>query len=73
MLPIVAALLAVTLFWAPARDLFGFGVLSGVWLAVPLLAGIGVLLALEALKPLWRMVLRAREPAEPPAVKAEPV
>jgi Ca2+-transporting ATPase len=72
-LPIVAALLAVTLFWAPARDLFGFGVLSGVWLAVPLLAGIGVLLALEALKPLWRMVLRAREPAEPPAVKAEPV
>jgi hypothetical protein len=43
--------------------------LSGVWLAVPLLAGIGVLLALEALKPLWRMVLSAREPA---AAKAKP-
>jgi hypothetical protein len=49
--------------------LFRFGVLEGVWLGVPPLAGIGVLLALEALKPLWRMVLSAREPA---AVKAEP-
>jgi Ca2+-transporting ATPase len=71
-LPIVATLLAVTLFWAPARELFGFGILSGVWLVVPPLAGIGILLALEALKPLWRMVLRAREPAEPSAAKAEP-
>ncbi len=71
-LPIVASLLAVTLFWAPARDLFRFGVLEGLWLAVPPLAGIGVLLALEALKPLWRMVLSAREPAARPAVKAEP-
>lgn len=51
-LPIVALLLAVTLFWAPARELFGFGELSGIWLAVPPLSGISVLLALEALKPL---------------------
>jgi hypothetical protein len=35
-------------------------VLEGVWLAVPPLAGIGVLLMLEALKPLWRMVLRRK-------------
>jgi Ca2+-transporting ATPase len=27
-LPSLASLLAVTLFWAPARDLFGFGVLG---------------------------------------------
>jgi P-type Ca2+ transporter type 2C len=60
-LPIVALLLAVTLFWAPARDLFGFGVLDGIWLAVPPVAAIGVFLALEALKPLWRMVLQKRE------------
>ncbi len=44
MLPVVAVLLALTFFWAPARDLFSFGVLEGVWLAVPPLAGIGVLL-----------------------------
>ena len=60
-LPIVAALLAVTMFWAPARDLFGFGVLSGVWLAVPPLAGIAVLLVLEAIKPLWRMGLKGQD------------
>jgi Ca2+-transporting ATPase len=59
-LPVVAVLLALTFFWAPARDLFSFGVLEGVWLAVPPLAEIGVLLMLEALKPLWRMVLRRK-------------
>ena len=70
-LPIVASFLAVTLLWAPACDLFGFGVLEGVWLAVPPLAGIGVLLTLEALKPLWRMVLGAREPASGPVAKVK--
>jgi len=59
------------LFWAPARALFGFGVLSGVWLAVPPLAGIIVLLALEALKPLWRMVLHTNEQPAGPTVKSE--
>ena len=53
-LPIVASLLAVTLFWQPARDLFGFGGLETRFLAVPPLAGLTVLLALEALKPIWR-------------------
>ena len=70
-LPVVAALLALTLFWTPARDLFAFGVLEGGWLAAPPLAGIGVLLALEALKPLWRMVLRASTRPTGPLVKSE--
>jgi Ca2+-transporting ATPase len=59
-LPIVGALLSLTFLWAPARNLFGFGVLEGPWIAVPPLAGLGILLALELLKPLWRMVLKAR-------------
>jgi len=46
-------------------------VLEGGWLAAPPLAGIGVLLALEALKPLWRVVLRARERPTGPVVKSE--
>lgn len=50
-LPVVAALLALTLFWPPAQELVGFGRLNGVWLAVPPSAWIGVLLALEGLKP----------------------
>ena len=53
-LPVVAALLAVTIFWAPARDLFGFGALEAQWLVVPLGAGLGVLVILELLKPVWR-------------------
>ena len=52
-LPIVASLLSVTLFWQPARDLFGFAALEPVFLAVPPLAGLAVLLVLEALKPIW--------------------
>lgn len=57
-LPIVAVLLAVTLFWQPARDLFGFAALDPVFLAVPPLAGLAVLLVLEALKPIWRRTVR---------------
>jgi len=53
-LPIVAVLLAVTVFWAPARDLFSFGALKPQWLVLPLGAGVLVLLILEMLKPLWR-------------------
>ena len=52
--PIVACLLAVTLFWQPARDLFGFATLDPMSLVVPPFAGLTVLLALEALKPIWR-------------------
>lgn len=58
-LPIVAVLLAVTVFWAPARDLFSFGALKPQWLVVPLGAGVLVLLILEMLKPLWRHAARA--------------
>jgi Ca2+-transporting ATPase len=56
-LPIVGGLLAVTLFWQPARDLFGFGALDPAFLAVPPLAGLGVLVLLEAIKPVWRWSL----------------
>ncbi len=57
-LPIVGTLLGVTMFWQPARDLFGFAVLEPAFLAVPPLAGLAVLLALEVLKPLWRFAQR---------------
>lgn len=57
-LPVVACLLAVTLFWQPARDLFGFAALDPVFLAVPPLAALAVLLVLEALKPIWRRAVR---------------
>jgi P-type Ca2+ transporter type 2C len=53
-LPIVGSLLAVTLFWQPARDLFGFGALSPAFLLVPPLSGFAVLVLLEAFKPVWR-------------------
>lgn len=57
-LPIVAFLLAVTLFWQPARDLFGFASLDPRFLAIPPLAGVTVLLVLEGLKPIWRRSVR---------------
>jgi P-type Ca2+ transporter type 2C len=53
-LPIVAVLLAITVFWAPARGLFRFGALDPQWLVIPLGAGVTVLLVLELLKPIWR-------------------
>jgi Ca2+-transporting ATPase len=56
-LPIVAAMLALTQFWAPARDLFGFGALESAVLVAPPLAGFTVLVALELLKPLWRRAI----------------
>ncbi len=58
-LPVVAVLLAVTLFWQPARDLFGFASLAPEFLAVPPVAGLAVLVVLEALKPIWRRTIRA--------------
>jgi Ca2+-transporting ATPase len=59
-MPIVACLLAVTLFWQPARDLFGFGTLTPVLLIIPPLAGLILLLVLEALKPIWRRAVHPR-------------
>lgn len=53
-LPIVGSLLAVTMFWQPARDLFGFAALEPMFLAVPPLAGLVVLLVLEVLNPVLK-------------------
>lgn len=64
--PIVACLLAVTLFWQPARDLFGFATLDPMSLAVPPFAGLTVLLALEALKPIWRRTVRVAAASQTP-------
>jgi P-type Ca2+ transporter type 2C len=57
-LPIVAVLLGVTVFWAPARDLFRFGALEPQWLIMPVGAGATVLIVLELLKPIWRGATR---------------
>ncbi len=57
--PLVACLLAATLFWQPARNLFGFAALEPAFLAVPPLAGLAVLLLLEALKPVWSRTVSA--------------
>ncbi|MGB8622990.1 MAG: cation-translocating P-type ATPase [Paracoccaceae bacterium] len=53
-LPVVGTILAVALFWPPAGALFGFAALPAALLAVPVFAGVGVLVVLELLKPLWR-------------------
>ena len=53
-LPVVAAMLAVTLLWPVASDLFRFGPLHSGDLALTLGAGVTVLVVLEILKPLWR-------------------
>jgi P-type Ca2+ transporter type 2C len=65
-LPIVAVLLAVTVFWPPARDLFRFGALDPQWLVVPLGAGVTVMVILELLKPIWRSAtsISGSEPTE---------
>jgi Ca2+-transporting ATPase len=57
-LPVVGVLLTVMLLWQPARDIFRFAELDPAHLAVPPLAGLIVLLLLEALKPIWRWSLR---------------
>lgn len=53
-LPLVAAVLAVVLFWAPAQVMFGFATLPTPMLAVPPLAAIALLFGLEAAKALRR-------------------
>jgi len=58
-LGIVGGLLTVTIAWAPARDLLRFGPLHADDLAVTGAAGLGVLLALEVVKPFWRRPLHA--------------
>ena len=58
--PIVAVLLSVIIFWQPARDLFGFGALAPALIVVPALAGLTLLLVLELLKPIRRETALAR-------------
>ena len=53
-LPIVAGILAIALFWPPAQTIFGFAPLTGTWLALPLAVGLIVLVGLELVKPVWR-------------------
>jgi Ca2+-transporting ATPase len=52
-----AALLALALEWPAARETFRFGPLHADDLTICAAAGIGVLLALDAVKPLWRQRL----------------
>jgi P-type Ca2+ transporter type 2C len=55
----VAAILALTLFWPLASELFAFGPLHVDDLALTLGAGAVVLVSLELLKPVWRSRLRS--------------
>jgi P-type Ca2+ transporter type 2C len=50
----VAGMLALTLAWPLARELFRFAALPTADLALALGAGVGVLVVLELLKPIWR-------------------
>lgn len=70
-LPIVGALLAVTLFWPAARDLFGFAALDPAHLAVPPLAGLAVLGTLEVLKPIWRWAMQRNTGATPATISGK--
>jgi Ca2+-transporting ATPase len=55
----VAVLLAITLTWPPAMHLFRFGAFHIDDLAVSMAAALGVLLIMEAIKPLWRTSFRS--------------
>lgn len=54
----VVAVLAVTLTWQPAMDLFRFGPLHVDDLGVTLLAGVTILVVLQLAKPIWRKASR---------------
>lgn len=47
------AMLAVTQLWPPARSLFGFAKIPGLWWAVPPVLALGLLIVLEAIKAVW--------------------
>lgn len=59
LLSVVVAILAVTLTWRPAMELFRFGPLHLDDLAVSALAGIAILVLLEIVKPVWRTGFRS--------------
>ena len=58
LLGFVGAVLAVALVWPPAMSLFRFGPFHVDDLVVSVGAGVAVLLAMEAIKPLWRRSFR---------------
>ena len=55
----VAVILAMTLTWQPAMDLFRFGPLHLDDLALSTVAGVAILITLEKIKPLWRTGFRS--------------
>jgi Ca2+-transporting ATPase len=55
----VVIALGLTLIWPFAKDLFRFGPLHADDLAITVVAGLLVLLVLEAVKPIWRKRLLA--------------
>ncbi len=55
----VGLLLAITLTWPPAMDLFRFGPLHADDLGLSLLAGGAILAVLELIKPYWRLTFGA--------------
>jgi Ca2+-transporting ATPase len=55
----VVVILATTLVWSPASTLFRFGPLHLDDLAITLGSGIGLLILLELLKPIWALRLRS--------------
>jgi Ca2+-transporting ATPase len=55
---VIAAVLATVLLWPAAASLFRFGPLHGDDLLTTVAAAAAVLVALEALKPIWRTRLR---------------
>jgi Ca2+-transporting ATPase len=61
LLSAVAAVLAVTLTWQPAMDLFRFGPLHLDDLGITLLAGATILVVLQFAKPYWRKAPRTAE------------
>jgi P-type Ca2+ transporter type 2C len=59
-LPVVAVMLATTLLVPFVQNLFRFGSLTATDLVIPVVAGLGILLLLELLKPLWRVAFEGR-------------
>jgi Ca2+-transporting ATPase len=55
----VIVVLALTLLWPSASDLFAFGPLHADDLSLTLGAGIVILVSLELLKPIWRARLQS--------------
>ena len=73
MLAAVAAILALTLLWPFANQLFAFGPLHADDLALTLGAGVVTLVGLEMLKPLLRPRLSSEaRPGDPLAVDQTP-